>query len=253
MREYKTLDTVLLSRGLPKYSLLFIVLFVSAWAGVAVRQLFDLNSSTETFLSGERLLSGSELTAAIERKLILSQLALPWYCLFPLVSCLIRKPRWYWRIGVGVSVLILAFNIFQIGLNFGIHLVNGTNANTFHFLARFVGLTLYVYFAFLTGAVCRMKKISKRSWKVFEIIMLLLALFAFAGTVLQKATGDLEIVTASAVIAGTIAFALKFAKMTCEFNAEENLEADVENFNIAFQKQSKANASTSIVEHSPQD
>lgn len=209
----------MVARDLPKFSPLFKLFGIAALLTLVLVNIFDFITGSIEFISNRD--ETESLGDAIEIQLILAQgRFLPWACLFLLLKCVVKSPNIVWRICWFAATVFLLVSIIQIALNFGIHLVQAGSTSILLFVARFAALTLYVYFSFLTLAVFRMKKISKKTWKVFDIGMLLLALFAFAGTVLQKAAGESEIISALAVISATIAFALKFSKMTCEFNAE---------------------------------
>jgi len=160
----------------------------------------------------------------IETQLVLAQSgAIPWSCLMLLVSsCLILNRTLFWKLMQVAASIVLAVNILQIMVNFTIHLINADNTSIHLFVARFIGLTIYVYVASIVVLVCRMKRVSKLEWKTLDITMLLFALFAFSGTVLQKITGPLELISALAVVAGTIAFAFKLARTTCELATIRN-------------------------------
>ena len=130
-----------------------------------------------------------------------------------------RKPGILARAFRAFALLSILLTITQISFNFVIHLINVENANPYLFVARFTGLTIYLYITGMTLIVARMSRTNALDWKTFDVIMLLLALFAFSGVVIQKVTGPLDLIGALAVVAGTLAFALKFCKMTSEYYA----------------------------------
>ena len=221
-RKIRTLNKFLIERDLPRFSVVLFSLLFFAWISVLFRSFVGVTLASYEYLTGS--IVPESIGTEIETQLVLAQSgAIPWSCLMLLVSsCLILNRTLFWKLMQVAASIVLAVNILQIMVNFTIHLINADNTSIHLFVARFIGLTIYVYVASIVVLVCRMKRVSKLEWKTLDITMLLFALFAFSGTVLQKITGPLELISALAVVAGTIAFAFKLARTTCELATIRN-------------------------------
>ena len=127
-----------------------------------------------------------------------------------------------------LAVKLLSVHAFLIYLVicyvFVIKFFDNENRYDFLFIWSFAEITLYSYMAMITGIIISRREISRMFWKRFDILMMIFAFYAFSGTMFQKIFGQAEIVTATAILLGAIAFSMKFAKLTCEYFALKHEE-----------------------------
>lgn len=207
-RKFKAVEKFLASNELPSCTL-FIRVFVTYYVILLCQltilmPLFEKMPSDILMEYHQKITAGRKITEACAISI--------------LMVCFIKESGKVFKILSYMFVTSCILLYIYICVEFVKHIANFDPEYALFFVWRFLEVSFFSYMTMLAVMICRMKKITPREWKTFDIYMLVIAILVFTGTVFQKVLGAPEFIIGIAVLLGAIALSLKLARLTCEHN-----------------------------------